>query len=319
MPVSTSETKRNEKTSETNENDETKRKKTMAHQTHARQVLNSDTGKFESNPEAEIPLEVQEQREAARQKKWEKKSGRSRKVELPLGALGLTMKPGSTVVQDVQADSAVASAISAGETVLALQASESPGGKVSCAAFKAEQIEAWLVEHQDAPRTMWIERVPGPGKRNSQLLAAISAGHFKSSAENREVYQDRARELLMSGANANTKEPVYQEHCPLMVLTGALSLVPFFWPFLICCTIPSGALHSKPALHMAMEAGNSSMVELLLESGADRKAGAYFLDCCCCYYTAMSKRGRSILMGGGPYHSEVPPAQQQEITRLLSR
>jgi hypothetical protein len=127
--------------------------------------------------------------------------------------------------------------------------------------------------------------------------------------------KERVRELLQSGANANAWEPA-----PAWRIAGTLVM-----PFILCCAFGSSMHYSMQALHVAMMQGDTDVVKLLLDSGADPKAPAVFWNCCvCCSWRATSSSLQSQLMGNpdtgsanGELGDPVPWAQQAEIKRMV--
>ena len=63
--------------------------------------------------------------------------------------------------------------------------------------------------------------------------------------------------------------------------------------------------YKKTPLHVAVTTGDSDMVALLLEFGADRNAPATFWNCCCCKYTPTQ------------FVWSIPPEQRAPIEELL--
>ena len=70
--------------------------------------------------------------------------------------------------------------------------------------------------------------------------------------------------------------------------------------------------YKKTPLHVAVTTGDSDMVALLLEFGADRNAPATFWNCCCCEYTPTQFVG----MPTGE-NAPIPPEQRAPIKELL--
>ena len=139
-------------------------------------------------------------------------------------------------------------------------------------------------------------------RRDSQLFAAIRARD-----------RDRVGELLQSGADANAMELVpWWFILPFFTFPG-----PFLWPFLVCCTIPGGAMHSRAALHVAMEDGDAAAVQQLLDAGANPRKAALFWNCCNCFcFSARSKRYQDILFQHRPQPWDGPE-QLQAIRQLI--
>jgi hypothetical protein len=163
-----------------------------------------------------------------------------------------------------------------------------------------------------AARVARLEKKAHSGSLSSQLLAAIrmtgdDCGVVKG--------KERVRELLQSGANANTWEPA-----PWWIIAGTAVM-----PCILCCAFGAPQHYSKQALHVAMMQGDTEVVKLLLDSGADPKAPAVFWNCCvCCSWTAHSAGFRAALMGNpdsgsanGENSDPVSWAGQEEIWRLL--
>ena len=123
------------------------------------------------------------------------------------------------------------------------------------------------------------------------------------------------RELLQSGANANSSEPA-----PWWIMAGTALM-----PCVLCCAFGCVKHYSRQALHIAMIQGDTEVVNLLLDSGADAKAPAVFWNCCvCCSWRATSPSLRRELMGNpdsgsanGELGNPVPWAQQAEIERMI--
>ena len=126
---------------------------------------------------------------------------------------------------------------------------------------------------------------------------------------------ERVRELLQTGANANATELA-----PWWIMAGTLVM-----PFILCCAFGSSKHYSRKALHVAMIQGDTELVKLLLDSGADPKAPAVFWNCCvCCTWRATSSSMQRELMGnpdtgsaGGELGDPVPWAQQETIRQLV--
>ena len=125
--------------------------------------------------------------------------------------------------------------------------------------------------------------------------------------------RDRVGELLQSGADANAMELVpWWFILPFFTFPG-----PFLWPFLVCCTIPGGAMHSRAALHVAMEDGDAAAVQQLLDAGANPRKAALFWNCCnCCCFSARSERYQDILFQHRPQPWD-DPEQLQAIRQLI--
>ena len=157
---------------------------------------------------------------------------------------------------------------------------------------------------REAERVGRLEKKARSGSLDSQLFAAI-----------RIPDKNRVNELLQSGANANASEPA-----PLWLMAGTLLM-----PCILCCAFSSPQHYSRPALHVAMIQGDTDVVKLLLDSGADHSAPEIFWNCCfCCSWRAQSASLQSNLMGNpdtGSATSElgdpVPWAKQVEMKQMV--
>jgi len=164
---------------------------------------------------------------------------------------------------------------------------------------------------RSAERAARLEKVAA-GTGSAALFAAIRmTGETCANRQGKE----RVRELLQSGTNANAWEPA-----PWWIMAGTLVM-----PCILCCAFGSPKHYSRKALHVAMIQGDTDLVKLLLDSGADPNAPAVFWNCCiCCSWRATSSSMQSALMGNpdtGSANDEngdpVPWAQQETIIQLV--
>ena len=80
------------------------------------------------------------------------------------------------------------------------------------------------------------------------------------------------------------------------------SFIQFIIPIPILPLLPDTNYYKKTPLHVAVTTGDSDMVALLLEFGADRNAPAAFMNCCCCKKTPLQfiePTGEQIAMTTG--------------------
>ena len=122
---------------------------------------------------------------------------------------------------------------------------------------------------------------PAAGEMERELFAAIRAKN-----------KERVRELLEMEADVNAYEPVPNDSIRGIIgFWLSFPLVFLCWlaavgGIMACCELYKDTdKYKKTPLHVAVTTGDSDMVALLLEFGADRNAPATFWNCCCCKKT----------------------------------
>lgn len=175
-----------------------------------------------------------------------------------------------------------------------------PTGPTRLEGGSAGEIPLEDQEERAAARRAKMNKVAGPSGTayagQHQLFGAIRAGN-----------QDRAKELLQTGADANASEPA-----PWWIIGCFVAM-----PCMLLCVPPCCAHehYSKRALHVAMVEGDPDMVKLLIESGADPTAPAVCWNCCaCCTWNAQAQSFQDALMVEG---NHVSAPKQAEIKRLI--